>query len=680
MYQSHRLLILLFTTFVIILSGCSSQKKLAKKAKVAYKYGEYAKAIELFDRLLEKEDVKSKEAEYSFMLGDCYRRINNSKKAERYFNKAIRKKYNKPIAKLYLADQLLKNEEPLEASVVYEEYKAKVPDDKRADFGMQSCSLAVAWMEKPTRYIVENIKDFNSRDNEFCPAYAKEDFSVIYFTSTKAEEGKKTKVSEVSGMNFTDIVETRLDRQGEWSKPAALEDTIINSPFDDGAISFTSDKNEMLYTFCQKEKGKQLGCQIYKAKKRGMEWGNPKQLSIVPDSISIGHPSLSADGLQLYFSARMSGGMGGADIWMCERKSETSEWGKPQNMGPSINTQGNEMYPYIRDDGNLYFSSDYWPGMGGLDIFRAIKDDAGFWQVNNMAYPINSYQDDFGIVFQGKKEIGHFSSSRQNGRGGDDIYSFELPELKFVVQGNVKDKGTVKAIPEAPIQLIGSDGSYVETKTKPDGTYSIQLKQYTDYIVLGAADGFLKKKHRISTNNLIEDSTFVIDFELITMSKPVEIPNIFYDFGKWTLNESSKDALVELAELLEDNPNITIELGAHTDMVGDSLSNMILSQKRAKSVIDYLNEKGYDPDRLVAKGYGENVPVVANEKLALQYRAVSVGDTLSNTFIESFEDKETQETLNQINRRTELRILSSNYIPKPEYFARFKSKRLKMEN
>lgn len=489
------------------------------------------------------------------------------------------------------------------------------------------------------------------------------------------------KKSDVSGMNFTDIMECRRDRQGEWSDPSAIEDTIINSEFDDGAVAFTKDRNTLLYTFCKKEKGKQLGCQIYQTQKRGSEWATPKQLPLVDDSVSIGHPSISIDGLQLYFSARMQGGMGGADIWMCERKSATGDWGRPKNLGAAINTPGDELFPFIRDDGNLYFSSDYWPGMGGLDIFRAIKsENDGTWNVNNMGFPINSSQDDFGIIFQGKKEIGHFSSTRKSGKGGDDIYSFELPELKFIVEGKVTDKSTGKPIDEAPIQLIGSDGSYVEAKTKKDGTYKLKLNQYTDYIVLGAADGFLKKKHRITTNNLAEDKTFTIDYQLITMSKPVEIPNIFYDFGKWTLNDASKEALLELAALLEDNPNITIELGAHTDMVGDSLSNMVLSQKRAKSVIEYLNEKGYDPDRLVAKGYGENVPVVVDESLASEYAELNVNDTLNSVFIERFEDKDTQAKLNQINRRTELRILSSNYIPKPEYFARFKNKRLKIEN
>jgi len=681
MQKKIRFIAILFSTLALLsIWSCSSQKKLAAKAKQAYSVGEYAKAIEYFERLLENESIKTKEAEYSYMLGECYMRINNPKKAERFLNKAIRKKFDTPIAKLYLANQLLKNGVYDEAAIAFEEYKAAIKDDKRADFGLQSCKLATEWTNNATRYKVENMKDINTRENEFCPAYATEDYTLLYYTSTQGKEGTMVKKSDVSGMNFTDIMESRRDRQGEWSKPTSIEDTVINSPFDDGAVAFNKDRNVMLYNFCKFEKGKRFGCQIYQTQKRGVEWGAPKIIPLTADSVSVGHPSLSADGLKLYFAARMKGGMGGADIWVCERKSATGEWSKPENLGAAINTPGDELFPFIRDDGNLYFSSDYWPGMGGLDIFRAIVDENGVWTINNMQYPVNSSQDDFGIIFQGKKEIGHFSSTRTDGRGGEDIYSFELPELKFFVQGTVKDKSTTRPIAEAPIRLIGSDGSYIETKTKADGTYKLQLRQYTDYIVLGAADGFLKKKQRITTNNLTEDKTFTVNYELLTMWKPVEIPNIFYDFGKWTLNESSKEALLELAALLEDNPNITIEMGAHTDMVGDSLSNMTLSQKRAKSVIDYLNEKGYDPERLIAKGYGENVPVVVDEKLVASYPFVQVNDTLSNAYIEKFEDKETQDKLNQINRRTELRIVSTTYIPKPEYFARYKSKRLKIED
>lgn len=674
---------------ITILSGllsCSNSKKLARKAMTSYDRGEYYAAIEYFERLYDDEKNKQKKGKWAYYAGDCYRRINEPKDSKKNFKRALGKDYEVAKSTLLYADQLREIGEYEDAAIEYENYKKLVPEDERGDIGLRSCKLAVEWTDAPTRYEVELLKDVSSRDNDFCPSYASEDFTRIYFTSSRPKEDdkekdnkKEPKPSAVSGMPYTNVFEIRVDRQGKWTDALQLEDTIINTEFDDGATAFNAAKTELYFTQCMMETGKQLGCRIMHASKKGTEWGGAQVLPIVPDSISVGHPSISADGLELYFAARMEGGEGGSDIWKCTRSSEGGEWGKPENLGPQINSSGDEMYPYIRKDGNLYFSSDYWEGMGGLDIFKAIKDEeTGNWIRSNMQYPINSSQDDFGIVFQGKRERGLFSSSRK-GRGGDDIYSFVLPELEFYVEGTIYDRSSGKPIVEADVKLIGSDGSIKDLTTMSDGTYRFPLQQYTDYLVVGSGGGYLLSKTRVSTNNVIDDTTFVKDIELITLSKPVEIPNIFYDFGKWTLNESSQQALEELGQLLEDNPNVTIEMGAHTDMVGDSASNMRLSMKRAESVVTYLKEHGYDPDRLVAKGYGESKPVVVNERLAAADTLFKEGQVLDEEFVLSLDNKDLQEKVNQINRRTELRILTTNYIPKPEYFLRYKKNKMKLE-
>jgi len=662
-----------FALFILLLiNGCSSQSKLAKKANVAYEDGEYFKAIDLYERAIEKTKNKVKLAERTFRLAECYRLVNNSRKAESTYRKADRKKYPDPIAVFWEADQTRENGDFDDARSVYEEYLSKRPNDERAKIGFDACSLATIWLENPTRYIVENIKDINSKQDDFCPAIASADGNTIYFTSTRENETTK-KISGITGQIFSDVFEARLDRQGEWSDATPLQDTSINSAFDDGAVSMTADRGGMYFTSCKKEPAKILGCQIFSIEEKGGEWAGLKLVPIVPDSISVGHPSISADGLTLYFSSRMQGGMGGSDIWYVERSSTSDSWGTPINAGPAINTIGDEMFPFIREDGNLYFSSDYWLGMGGLDIFRAIKDETGFWQVNNMLYPINSEKDDFGIVFDGSLEKGFFTSARK-GRGGDDIYSFFLPELEFYVEGKIVDKSSEEPIANATIKLYGSDGSLKETTSRPDGSYKIKLQQYTDYIVLGSADKYLKKKVRVSTRNLTDNETFTEDIALVSTQKPVEIPNVFYGFGEYHLNDESKKALDELILLLQDNPNITIELGSHTDMIGDSVKNMKLSLKRAESVISYIKEKGYDPDRLHAKGYGENSPVVLTEKLAELDSAFVVGEVLNEEFISSLTTEEAKEKANQINRRTELRILSTNYIPKPEYFLKYRQR------
>lgn len=662
------------TVISILFLACSSQNKLARKANEAYENGEFFKAIELYEKTIEKTKNKAKISERTFMLAECYRLVNDSRKAESNYRKASRKKYSDPVALFWEADQARENGDYDEARAIYSEYIDKRPDDIRGHIGFDACSIATYWSENPTRYIITHIKDINSREDDFCPVIASDDGNTLYFTSNRENETTK-KISDITGSVFTDIFEVRLDRQGGWSDASPLQDTSINTPFDDGALSMSNGKDEMYFTSCQKVPGKRMGCQIYSVKQKAGEWVGAKVVPIVADTVSVGHPSISADGLTLYFASRMQGGMGGSDIWYVERATEDGKWSKPKNAGPSINSAGDEMFPFIREDGNLYFSSDYWLGMGGLDVFRAIRNRDGSWSVNNMMFPINSNKDDFGIIFEGSLEKGYLTSARKEGRGGDDIFAFHLPELEFYVKGVVRDKGTEAPIANAQLKLYGSDGSVQEFTAKPDGSFKIKLKQYIDYIVLGYADNYLKKKIRVSTRNLTDNKTFEDDIFLVTTQGAVEIPNVFYDFGSWQLNDESKVALEELIQLLKDNPNVTIELGSHTDMVGDSAKNMALSIKRAESVIKYIKEKGYDPDRLTAKGYGESQPVVLTEKLALLDTAFQAGAVLDEKYIASLSTNEAKEMANQINRRTELRILSTNYIPKPEYFLKYRQRK-----
>lgn len=673
-----RIFYIVFIT-LFLFAGCKGGRKLIKKADTAFQLGEYNKALEMYERLMEKEDgSKQMQAELAFKVARCADLLNNSKKAESRYVRAIRKKYDDPAVYLLCANQMLKNENLDGAEEYFTIAKQKLAPEPRLDYGLASVELSRLWKDSLTRYEVTNIKAVNGRENDFAASYAWDDFGTVYFTTSRGEGEKTPKVSDISGMPLTNIYEVRIDRQGEWGKPVLIADTTVNVNFDNGAASFSADYKTMYFTVCKEEAAKKLGCQIVSSQRRGAEWAAPVNLRLVDDSVSVGHPSVSADGLELYFSSRMPGGFGGADIWMSRRSSPTGTWGRPVNAGPSINTPGDELYPFVREDGNLYFSSDYLPGFGGLDIFRAIKSDVGAWNVTNMLPPINSPQDDFGIIFQGRRERGLFSSSRKEGRGGDDIYSFVLPDLEFFVQGKIHDKNTDKGIGGAKVTVYGSDGSVQETETKSDGSYRVTLLQYNDYIVVGSAKEYLRKKTKISTNNLIDNKTFTEDIALISVGETVELPNIFYDFGKWTLNEQSKDALVDLAELLEDNPNITIELGSHTDMVGDSLNNMILSKRRAQSVIDYLYEQGYDPDRLIAKGYGENVPVIVSDKLAATDTIYKAGMALNAEYVLALPSKELQDKVNQINRRTELKVMSMDYMPKPEYFVRYR-KRVKGE-
>jgi len=320
------------------------------------------------------------------------------------------------------------------------------------------------------------------------------------------------------------------------------------------------------------------------------------------------------------------------------------------------------MYPFIRENGILYFCSNGQPGMGGLDIFKATKNEDNEWVVENMRYPLNSSEDDFGIIFKGNQEEGLFCSSRKGGRGKDDIYSFILPAMEFVLQGVIKDENTDKPINGARIRIVGSDGTDLDITTKDDGTFRYKLNQHTDYIYLAKKEGYLNGKGRITTAELADSKVFRDEIRLASITNPVEVENVLYDFGKWELRPEAKKELNGLVDILKANPNITIELSSHTDMIGDSLSNISLSQKRAQSVVDYLVEKGILKDRLVAKGYGKNISKVINGKIAKD-GVFKEGDILNEDYINKLLTQELKDQANQINRRTEFKVLSTNYIP-----------------
>ncbi|MFO7868782.1 MAG: OmpA family protein [Bacteroidales bacterium] len=645
---------------------------MVQKAETAYEKGEYYTALSLYEQIVDAEKSRMAKYQYYYSIAECYRNLNNSRRAESYYRRASRRSKEESLQLKY-GHMLLQNGKVSDALAAFQEYKENHSTDPEVENAIKSCSLAVEWVDNPTRYIVDDVREMSEfRDNDFSPAYASGDFSTIYFTSSRSREDDKEEINPVSGMNYTDIYEIRKDRRGRWTDPVIIEDTTVLSDFDDGTPAFNAAKTEMYFTRCTQEADKKVGCQIYKTELQGGGWNNLTRLDFVSDSVSVGHPSISADGLTLYFAAQMSGGVGGIDIWKVTRESETSSWSRPVNLGHNINSPGDEMFPSIREDGVLFFSSNFHPGMGGLDIFRAVKNDVGQWEIYNMKYPVNSHKDDFGIIFQGSTEKGLFSSNRKGARGNDNIYSFELPELKIKVVGQLLDSDTQKPIEEGDVTLVGSDGSVQTIKSRVDGEYSFDLEQYVDYIVVGSVEGYLKNKVQVSTVNVSDNTTFEKDVELMTMSKPIEIPNIFYESGEWRLNDESKEALRMLSKLLSDNPNITIEIGAHTDMIGDEEANMELSRKRAQAIIDYLEEHDYDPDRFEARGYGESKPMTITQKIAQKDTAFVEGQVLTQEFIKTL-PPETQKIANQINRRTEIQILSTNYIPNLEYFLRHKN-------
>ncbi len=650
--------VLLISTF-----ESDAQNKRLQRAYETYKAGEYFQAIDIFKDAYQKITDKKEKVRITFYIGECYRHIDNPKQAAMWYKKVISKNYEDPIAILYYADMLKMNGEYELAKEQYSNYKELVPDDDRATDGILSCDLALEWIEFPTGYVVEEMKYFNSKMNDFSPAFASGDYREVYFTSSREETyGKKEHGG--TGQNFSDIFQSTMDRKGKWSTPLPITEEI-NTENEEGTPFINSDYSRMYFTRCESSKNKTMGCQIMVAERSGIEWKKAESINLASDSIVIAHPAPTPDEKTLYFVSDMDGslkdvkGENSKDIWMVTRSDSKADWSEPVNLGEPINTPGDELFPYVHRDGTLYFASNGHVGMGGLDIFKATKGPGGNWDIVNMKYPINSSADDFGICFEKEREAGFFSSSRKG--KSDDIYMFILPPIKFSITGTVKNENTDEPISGANIKSISSDGVTLESTTGDDGTFKFMLKPNTDYVFLAEKEGFLKGKERETTKGRETSTDFTTTIYLPPIDKVIRIENIFFDFASAELRPESTVSLDKLVETLNDNPNVIIELGSHTDSRGDNDFNLDLSERRAQSVVNYLISKGINPSRLVSKGYGETVPKTVDKRDSEAYPFLHEGQVLTEQFINSIEDEDLQELAHFLNRRTEFKVLSTDY-------------------
>jgi peptidoglycan-associated lipoprotein len=655
-----RLLFLTILLIFVFLPDLSAQKRKTERAYESFAAGEYYDAIDLFKDAYSKTKKadKAARAELVFMVAECYRNVNDPKNSETWYKLAVKSSYSKPDAQYWLAESMKKNGKYPQAIDEFRKYKQIAPGDSKADQEVRACELAIEWLRNPESYKVDELKDINSKETDFGPAYGSDDFGTIYFTSSR-DDAAGNKTHGATGQSFTDIFESRLDKKSKWSTPVPVD--VINSEFEEGTPSFSSDYKEMYFTRCEAGKREKKGCIIMHSQKTGSTWSPPENIGILPDSVVAAHPAISPDGTTLYFVSDIAGGFGKKDIWMVTKTGDA--WSKPENLGPDINTPGDELFPYMRSDGTLYFSSDGHIGLGGLDIFKASHQPDGSWTVLNMKPPINSFADDFSITFEDGNEIGIFSSTRK-GKGNDELYTFEMPPLRFTVTGLVKDEKTGTAIPASTVQLIASDGSNLQAETGTGGDFKFNLKPNVDYIFLASKQGYLNGKEKETTKGQEKSRDFMVTILLTAFDKPIELPNILYDFGKWDLRPESMVSLDDLVETMTDpnlNPHITIEIMSHTDSRDTEEYNQTLSQRRAQSVVDYLVSKGVEVDRLTAKGYGESTPKVVDSVIASQYSFFKEGTVLNDQFINSLPNDEQKEIAHQINRRTEFRVLRTDY-------------------
>lgn len=644
---------------IVLFSACSVSRDI-RKADEHFRFGEYNAAAGVYSKAYRHIDGKDKDlrAQVAYAQAECYRRINQPVKAENAYIKAIRYHYPNDTVYLYYAETLRKNAKYKAAILHYESFLRLHPDNIQARNGLESCQKIEQWKNEAIPYTVKKSPVLNLKRGNFCPLLLPTEYKTVIFSSSALlKDGVKP--SKITGLPDNDFYLSKMSMEGGWEKPEHIEGPI-NSEFDEGAACIDSDGKTLYFTRCVTKSDDKNAvhsqAEIFRSTRSGEEWSEPEKMELSKDStIYFAHPALSPDGRYLYYVSEMKGGFGGKDIWRSEVSGKT--FGPPENLGPQINTPGDEMFPYFRFNGEFYFSSDGWPGLGGLDLFKAvIAEGDSVWNIQNL-YGLNSNADDFGIAFFGKEERGLFSSNRKEAKGLDKIYEFGEPNRYVEVSGYVYDREG-EPIPDANIRIVSDKGVNTKIRSRKDGSYSHQIEKNAEYALLGTCRSYLNYSNHFYS--IDKDTAYRMDFILTSLHVPVRIDNIFFEYDRWELLPESGPALQELLKLLLDNPHITIEISAHTDRKGSEEYNVRLSQKRAQSVVDYLVASGIEEERLKAQGYGESKPGKVTADMVSKYPFLKEDVFLEESYIESLSLQQ-QDIADRINRRCEFKVLKTTY-------------------
>jgi outer membrane protein OmpA-like peptidoglycan-associated protein len=645
--------------FCGLLTACGADRNI-KRGEKFLALGEYYDAANEFKQAYRKTPPKerTKRGKIAAKMALCYDKSLQNAKALAAYRNTIRYKQDQPATHLALAQALMKNGSYKAAADEFKIALDSMPDNALAKAGLEGAQRAPEIKELNSRYTVKRMNVFNSRRADYSPMLLGDNSEYLYFTSTR-NEALGDELSGITGTKPGDIFYSEKDDKGNWTRPEAVTGGV-NTNYDEGACYFSTDGREMYLTQCKTDPQSPRYAQIVVSNRSDAAWGKATDLKISSDTLSsFAHPAISPDGEWLYFTSDMPGGKGGLDIWRVRILG--GSLGGVENLGEPINTSGDEMFPTFRPNGDLYFSSNGHPGQGGLDIFIAKVGKDRRYHLSHPGYPLNSQGDDFGMTFEGPYNRGFFSSNRGDGRGWDNIYSFENPEIVQTIKGWVYEMGGYE-LPAAQVYIVGDDGTNERMNVKSDGSFTKVADPGVTYLIMASCKGFLNHQEEVKAEeNPTESVVTTLQFALANISAPVLIDNIFYDFDKATLRDTSKVALDKLVTLLNENPNITIELSAHCDYKGSAEYNKRLSQRRAESVVNYLISKGIAPDRLTPKGYGKERPKTVSKRQATKYTWLKEGDVLSEEFIKKLKDPKEQEVCNQLNRRTEFSVLRTTY-------------------
>jgi outer membrane protein OmpA-like peptidoglycan-associated protein len=686
MQKKIHLIVLL--AVAVLLTGCGAEQAM-KKGDKFYALGEYFDAAAQYRKAYSQTPAKERElrGKRALKMAECYRRINYTQKAIASYNNAVRYKQTDSLTYLYLGQQLMKNGQYKEATKAFQTFLDEGNDGPAALLartGLRSAEKAPQWKAEGSAYTVKRENFFNSRRADYSPMLSGTENDMLFFTSTR-NQAKGDEYSGITGTKNGDIFFSQKDDKGKWQRPEAI-DTELNSDFDEGACCFTPDGRTMYLTQCKTDPEYPRYATIVTSSRSDAAWSKTEEVKLTRDTLSAyAHPAVSPDGQWLYFTSNMPGGLGGYDIWRI--RLTTSGLGGVENLGTPVNTPGDEMFPTFRPNGDLYFSSNGHEGLGGLDIYIArpisnvqsiLNDEDNLasadstaegskkstlpyntYAIEHPGYPLNSQGDDFGMTFEGMKNQGYFSSNRGDGKGWDHIFSFYNPEVIQTVKGWVYEQEGYE-LPQAVVYMVGNDGTNLKLSVKGDGSFTQEIKPGVDYVFLGTCKGFLNHQEQLRVDSVSKSEEYVLQFPLASITAPVMIDNIFYDFDKATLRPESTEALDKLVTLLQENPNVAIELSAHCDYKGPAEYNKRLAQRRAEAVVAYLVEHGIAADRLTPVGYGKEKPKMIRKKLTEKYPFLKENDVLTEEFIKTLKDDE-QELCNQLNRRTEFIVLRTTY-------------------
>ena len=640
----------------MLLMACGDDRAL-KQGNQLYATGDYFDAAAQYRKAYSQTSPKERtqRGQIALRQAECYRRINYTARAITAYRNALRYKQGDSATRMALGQQLLKVGQYKEAAKVMTEMLDSCPQNSMAQTLLASARKAPQWKKEGSRYKVKREDVFNSRRSDYSPVLAGAEHDRLYLTSTR-NEATGDDISGITGTKNADIFMAQKDEQGRWQRPQVI-DTELNSNADEGACCLSPDGRTMYLTSCQSDERYPRFATIVTSRRSDATWNKPQPLPITRDTLSLyAHPAVSPDGQWLYFVSDMPGGMGGKDLWRV-RLTEAG-LGGVENLGTPVNTPGDEMFPTFRPNGDLYFSSDGHEGMGGLDIYIAHPTASG-WTIVHPGYPLNSMGDDFGMTFEGNKNRGFFSSNRGDAHGWDHIYSFENPEIIQTVRGWVYEREGYE-LPQAVVYMVGNDGTNLRLSVMNNGSFTQTVRPGVDYVLMASCPGYLNHQTELHVVETDESQEHVLQFPLASITAPVLIDNIHYDFDRATLRPESMAALDSLVTLLNTNPHVAIELSAHCDYKGKGDYNKRLSQRRAEAVAHYLTAHGISADRLTAVGYGKEQPKTIKHRLAVCYPFLQENTVLTEDFIKTL-TPEQQEICNQLNRRTEFRVTNTTY-------------------